>query len=323
MENAATGLGHGVMDRFGDIQAFVRVVEAGSISRAADQLNIAKSAISRRLRELEARLGVELLQRAPRAITVTDAGHAYYRRCVTILADLDEADAAVGAAHAELSGTLRLAVPVSFGRRHLAGPLLSFAQAHPHIRFEIDFNDRPVDLIADNVDLALRIGRMSDSDLIVRRLTRIRHCIAASPDWWAAHGLPQHPEDLKAHCSLRYLHAPGQEIWQYKAPQGRIGTVAVPVRLRAGNGDFLCDAAAAGLGVVMGPTFIVHHPIAQGRLVPALTDYSWSNVHLWAVYPPTRHLAPRIRALIDHLVAAFSGIPPWDRAMPALVAAQP
>ena len=301
------------MDELGNLRAYVRTVESASVSRAAEQLNIAKSAVSRRIRELERSLGSALLIRAGRSIRPTDVGQEFYERAVRILADLEEAQASARDSHAALAGLIRLTAPASFGTLHLPGPIREFRNRHPQIRFEIDMDDKRVDLMAGNVDLALRIGRLSDSDLISRQLTRIRHAVAASPAFWDKHGRPETPEDLSTLPALDYMGRPDAKAWSYKRPDGAVHAVRMAPQIRAGNGDFLCQLAASGMGVIMEPTFILHRFVASGALEPVLLDYNWSNTHLHALYMPTRHLSRRVRAFIDFLGETFSGTPAWDR----------
>lgn len=178
------------MDRLEGMQTFVRVVEAGSISGAADRMDIAKSAVSRRVAELEERLGVQLFRRTTRRLNLTDTGRSFYERCVAILADVEEAEQAVSEAHATLRGQLRVAVPMSFGLLHLRPAIMDFACANPEVRFDLDFNDRHVDLLAEGVDVAIRIAALSDSSLIARRLAPVTSVVCASPDYLAQHGEP-------------------------------------------------------------------------------------------------------------------------------------
>lgn len=303
------------MDRLESMETFIRVVEAGSISGAADRMDIAKSAVSRRIAELEERLGVQLFRRTTRRLNLTDTGRSFYERCVAIAADVEEAERAVSEAHGTLRGQLRVAVPMSFGLRHLRPAILAFARTNPEVTFDLDFNDRHVDLLAEGVDVAIRIAELSDSTLIARRLAPVASVVCASPDYLAQHGEPGTPADLVGHPCLVYGNAPDPQNWRYRGPDGAEGAVKVPVRLRANNGDFLAAAAIGGLGIARQPTFIVHEAIEQGQLVPLLTGYRWPTVYAYAVYPHTRHLSQRVRAFVDFLVERFAGVPYWDRCL--------
>ncbi len=301
------------MDKFEDIQAFIAVVDAGSFTAAAERLGSAKSAVSRRVSALEERLGVQLLHRTTRVQSLTQTGRSFYEHGTRILADLEEAEAAVQQEHGELRGTLRLALPLSFGVRHMCGPIASFSKQHPKVHFDLDLNDRRVDLIEDNFDLALRIGRLSDSSLIARRLFDVRAVVCASPNYLNLHGTPQSPDDLRDHQCLVYSNLADPNKWGFEDRDGNKGTVKVSRVMTASSGDFLANAAAHGMGVVIQPTFIASQAIRSGKLVPVLTDYSWPISPAYAVYPPTRHLSYRVRAFIDFLAEKFAGIPQWDR----------
>ncbi|UCG73661.1 MAG: LysR family transcriptional regulator [Chromatiales bacterium] len=299
------------MNRFDEMEAFVRIVEAGSLTAAADQLDVAKSAVSRRLAELERRLGVQLLNRTTRRVTLTDAGAAYYQRAVDVLAAVDDAESTVREASSAVSGRIRLAAPLSFGIAHLGPALRDFVALHPAIELDIDLNDRQVDLVAEGFDLAIRIAQLADSQLAARRLTCVQHAVLASPAWWAEHGTPATPEELTRHQGLEYSNAPASG-WAYRDVNGRKRAVQVPARLRASNGEFLRDAAIAGMGVIFQPTFITHQAIEAGQLVPTLTDYVWLRLDAWAVYPATRFLPQRVRTLVDFLAERFGDTPYWD-----------
>jgi len=301
------------MDKFEDIQAFVSVVEAGSFTAAASRLGTAKSAVSRRVSALEERLGVQLLRRTTRVLNLTQTGRSFYEHSTRILADLDEAEAAVQQEHGELRGSLRVALPLSFGVRHMCGPIAAFAKLHPKVQFDLDLNDRRVDLIEENVDVAVRIGHLQDSSLIARRLFDVRAVVCASPHYLNINGAVQSPDDLQDHQCLVYSNRSDPERWDYVDKDGNHDTVNVNVTMQASSGDFLTNAAAHGLGIVIQPTFIAADAIRRGNLVPVLTEYTFPISPAYAMYPPTRHLSYRVRAFIDYLAEKFSGTPQWDR----------
>jgi DNA-binding transcriptional LysR family regulator len=300
------------MDRFEDLQAFVAVVEAGSFTAAADRLDIAKSAISRRVSALEERLGVQLLRRTTRRLNVTDTGQSFYEHSARILADLEEAESAVAQEHGELRGTLRVALPLSFGIRHMCDPIADFNRRHPRVTFDLDLNDRRIDLLQEGMDVAIRIGRLADSSLIARRLFDARSIVCASETYLAQHGTPQTPYDLRTHQCLVYGNLAEPNVWAWTEKNGNRQRVDVNVAMTATSGDFLCAAAIQGLGIVMQPTFIAGAAISKGDLVPILTDYDWPITPAYAVYPPTRHLSYRVREFIDFLAGHFTGRPYWD-----------
>ena len=301
------------MDKFEDLQAFVAVVEAGSFTAAADRLNTAKSAVSRRVSALEERLGVQLLRRTTRVLNLTDTGQSFYEHSARILADLDEAEAAVLQEHGELRGTLRVALPLSFGVRHMCKPIAAFCKRHPGLKFDLDLNDRRIDLVEEGIDVAVRIAHLKDSSLIARKLFDATTVVAASPHYLHSHGTPQSPEELRDHDCLVYSNLPDPERCSWTDERGKQHTVDVRAAMRASSGDFLTNAAAHGLGIVIQPAFLASEAIRRGNLVPILRDVKWPTSPAYAVYPPTRHLSYRVRAFIDFLVERFSGTPQWDR----------
>ncbi|MGR8918299.1 MAG: LysR family transcriptional regulator [Gammaproteobacteria bacterium] len=299
------------MDRFEQMRNYVRVVDAGSITRAASLSHIAKSAVSRRLSELEERLGVQLINRTTRRMTLTEAGQRFYEHCNRLLGELEEAEAAVISQEAALSGRIRLAAPTVFGRRHLGPAIIDFMAEHPAIDFDIEFNDRHVDIVEEGFDLAVRIARLSDSGMIARRLATITAVIAASPAYWDKHGRPRRPAELAEHGCLQYSYQPAG-TWRYRAPDGEYDSVRLPVKMQANNGDFILDAAIAGHGVIRQPRFICHEAIAAGLLEPVLGDYQWLDVAAYAVYPATRHLPQRLREFVNFLAERWGDCPDWE-----------
>jgi len=300
------------MNPIEELQNFVRVVEAGSITAAAEQLGVAKSGVSRRLTQLENRLGAQLIKRTTRRSSLTDAGRSYYEGALKLLSDLDELDALVSGGECALEGRLKLAAPLSFGLAHLAPALEVFARQHPDVRFDIDFSDRQVDLVAQGVDLAIRIAELRDSSLKARRICPIRLILCASPGYLAEHGEPQTPEDLRQHSILHYDIGAGPVL---RLGDGRGGDLAIPVtpRLVANNGDFLRDMAIDGHGIVLTPSFIAWRALALGELVPVLSDHWPRPINAYAVYPQSRFLPRRARVLIDFLAERFGERPYWDQ----------
>jgi DNA-binding transcriptional LysR family regulator len=303
------------MDRLEEMRTFVGVVEAGSITGAAERLGIAKSAVSRRLADLEERLSVQLFRRTTRRMNLTDTGQSFYERCLRILADVEEAELAVSQEHGNLRGRLRVAVPLSFGLNHLGPAIDTFLRTHPGIEFDLDLNDRQVDLLAEGFDLAVRIADLADSTLIARRLAPVRHVVCASPAYLAEHGTPRSPSELAEHDCLIYANASSPGLWPYADSDGREGSVQVRARLRANNGECLRQAAEDGHGIVLEPSFIVYRSIEEGKLLPILTDFQWPIIYAHAVYPRTRHLSRRVRAFVDFLAERFAGVPYWDRCL--------
>ena len=294
------------------MNVFVRIVDAGGIGKAADQLGVAKSGISRRLVALETRLGVPLITRTTRSSSLTSIGREYYERAVKLIGDVSELNSLVTDQGASLEGQLRLAVPLSFGLAHLSPAIDIFARENPGLEINIEFSDRQVDLVEQGVDLAIRIADLKDSSLHARRICPIRLLLCASPSYLEKHGIPQRPEDLKAHQVLGYSLGSSHTI-RLRNGKGVERLVHTSARMTANNGDFLHDMALAGHGIVVLPTFIVWQSLAAQDLVPVLESYTPPTLNAWAVYPQSRYLSQRARRFIDFMVERFGENPYWDK----------
>ena len=278
-------------------------------------MQLAKSAVSRRLSELEARLGVELFHRTTRKLSLTDSGHELYQRCRQIMDDLSETESSVRDSHQEIRGQIRIAAPLSFGLMHLAPAIIDFKKQHPAITFDIDFNDREVDLIQEGFDLAVRIANLKDSSLMARKLAELSTVVCASPEYLNQYGEPKIPEDLKQHRCITYSYLNRPDQWQFSDKDGGMINVSVNQIIKVNNGEFMRDAATAGLGIIRQPTFIAFQDIAAGKLVPLLRDYQSPTINAYAIYPPTRHLSQRVRQFIDFLVERYAGKPCWEQCL--------
>ena len=300
------------MNQFEELQTFIQVVDTGSISRAADRLAVAKSAVSRRVSDLEQRLGVQLFRRTTRRLNLTDSGKSFYERASRILEDLKEAEIAVSQQHAALTGRLKIAAPLTFGLLHLGPAIVDFNKQHPDIQFDVDFNDRQIDILEEGFDMAVRIAELPDSSLIARKIAPVKLTLCASPDYLKNHGTPDKPQDLLNHRCLVYRNITDFNQWKFKDANGETVSVKVPIGISANNGDFLVTAAVAGQGIVLTPNFITYKSLASGELVPLLNQYQPSSINAYAIYPQTRHLSHRVRAFVDYLVSRFEGVPYWD-----------
>lgn len=300
------------MDRFEEMSTFVRVVDTGSLSAAAQRMDIAKSAVSRRLADLESRLGVQLLNRTTRRINLTESGRQFYQRCQSILAELEDSEQQVADVHTKLSGTIRIAAPLSFGIQHLSPVLDDFLKEHPELNLDLNLNDHMTNLMDEGVDLGIRIGTLQDSSLVARRLAPSRLVLCASPAYLRQYGEPQHPEDLKHHMGLSYSNVPDSQLWKFIQPDGSQISVQVPIRMRANNGDVLLQAAIDDLGIIASTTFIAYKAINSGKLKAILCDYKIKEVAVYAIYPAQRHLPTRVRVLIDYLAECFGDNPYWE-----------
>ena len=301
------------MDKFEDLRAFVQVVESGNLTRAAKSLQVATSAVSRRIKDLEGRLGTQLLQRTTRQMRLTSSGEVFHARAREILQALEEAEAEAGDSARALSGPLRIAAPLSFGQAHLTGILIDFAREHSGVHLDVDLSDRYVDLVSEGYDLAVRIGRLKDSSLVSRKLAEVRMVAVASPEFWKRHGMPGRPRDLSGLPALRYSASSqvGDKLRCRDAGGDRY-EITVDWVMSATNGELLCHAAIAGLGFAIEPSFIVRDAVIRGELVPALLDCHWPTAPIQMVYPETRHLTARARAFIEFTAARIGSRPAWE-----------
>jgi DNA-binding transcriptional LysR family regulator len=298
------------MSRISAITAFTKVVSTGSFTTAAAELDVSKSHVSKRVAELEDRLGVRLLNRTTRSLALTEVGATFYDRCLRILADLEEAERSVMELQTTPAGTLRLSAPMTFGARYLAPLLSEFMTLHASLLLDADFSDRYVDLIDEGYDLALRISSaLPDSTLVARKLARTEGVVAASPGFLERYGAPSHPRDLRDLPVCRYSLTANETSWTFERGDERV-TVRIDGRVRANNGEVLVEAACHGLGVVAAPDFLLARALAEGRLVRILEEWGQADFALWAVYPHNRHLSAKVRLLVDFLAARLSP-EPW------------
>ncbi|MBX8824032.1 LysR family transcriptional regulator [Ochrobactrum sp. SFR4] len=299
------------LDRMGDIIAFVRTADARSFTVAAEQLGLSRSAVGKRIARLEERLGLRLLHRTTRSVGLSDEGAAFYDRCQRILADLDEAEAAMATRREEPRGRLRIDVPFSFGRLHILPVLHRFMAMWPELAVNVSFNDRYIDLIDEGIDLAIRIGGADDSRLMARTLAPHRLVTCATPAYLEAHGVPSAIEDLAAHSCLAFMHAGRPADWRFLA-DGKMRTLPVHGRFCAGNAEALRDGVLAGYGIGQLATFLVGEDVRAGRLIPVLKAFTAEGEPIRAVYPSPRHLSPKVRRFIDLIVESWSPLPDWD-----------
>jgi len=303
------------MNKFSDLEAFTAVVESGSFSAAGERLGIAKSAVSRRVSQLERHLGSQLLHRTTRRLSLSDAGKNFYQRAVQILADLDEAEQSVTDETTELRGLIKLAAPLSFGLSHLSNSIFDFLSEHPAIELNMDLNDRNINLVEDGFDMALRIGDLQDSTLVAKRLGTMRQITCASPSYLQQHGEPRHPDDLKHHVGHQYSNISYKKQWSYITEEGKSVFAQPQIRIRVNNGEALAAAAVAGMGITKGPTFILGRLIKEGKLRRVLNNYPSPSMGIYAVYPPGRLLPRRIQAFSDFLAGRFGDHPYWDEGL--------
>jgi DNA-binding transcriptional LysR family regulator len=300
------------IDRMKDISLFVHVAEAKSFTAAAERTGLSRSAVGKSIVRLEDRLGVRLLQRTTRSVSLTDEGAAFHERCVRLLAELDEAEMAM-LSHAQAPrGRLRLDLPVSFGRLHVLPIVSSFMCKWPEISVSTSFGDRYVDLIDEGVDLAIRIGGSEDSRLMTRFLAAHRLVTCASPEYFEMRAMPQTIDQLADHSCLAFIHGGRPVEWRFNE-NGQPRSVAISGRFAATNAEALRDATLAGYGIARLATFLISDELRAGRLVPVLQRYDADGPPIRAVYPSSRHLSPKVRTFIDELLEAWRPDPRWDQ----------
>jgi DNA-binding transcriptional LysR family regulator len=298
-------------DALQEITVFARIVATGSLSAAARDLGLSPALVSRRLAGLEARLGVRLINRTTRSLHLTDEGVAYHDTCTRVLAEIEEADAAVSAGRAEPRGILRVALPASFGNQHVAPLVPQFAQRYPDVQLALSLSDRNVNLVEEGFDLAIRIADLADSSLAARRLAPNRRVVCASPAYLRRHGTPRTPEDLAQHNCLATDFSMN---WDYRGPDGKPGSVRVSGRYACDNWEVLREWALAGMGIALKSTWDVRRHLEDGSLVSLFPGYTFAtDVAIYAVYPHRRHLPAKTRAFIEFLAESFGPEPYWDR----------
>lgn len=292
-----------------DVKALLAVAEAGGFSRAAEQMAVSKSVVSRRVSRLEQDLGARLLTRRTRGVVMTEAGETLRSRARQAFDELDEALGDAARHEGELTGLLRVTAPISFGAAHLSALVAEFMVAHPKLALDISYSDRQVDILAERFDVAVRMGALIDSTLVARRIAPLRVAVLASPGYLAAHGTPQRPRDLSSHECIVYS-VPDGDLWRFRDGE-RFTSVRIGGRLRSDNSEAMREAAIAGVGIVGLPTFMLGDAVATGALVPLLTTFPITERGLFAVRPPGPAPA-KTRAFIDALVARFGPEPSWD-----------
>lgn len=290
------------------IRAFVQVFDAGGFSAAARQHGRSKALLSKYVTDLEDYLGVRLMNRTTRRLSLTEAGEAYYREASSLLQQLDDLDATIADQTTEPRGMLRVSAPRNFGERTLAPAIFAYLEKFPKVTLDLRLEDRYVDLVDEGIDVALRISTMTDSSLIARKISEIRHIICAAPSLIAQHGLPRAPEDLRSLPCVIDTNMAGHTNWRF-VDKGRPISVHVSGPVRVNSPVAAMHAALHGLGFAVLPSYLAEPSIAAGRLVPVLVEQMPEGPSLQAVYPHRRHLAGKVRALIDHLVDWFATNP--------------
>jgi len=293
------------MDRFTSMAVFVRAVDRGGFAAAAQETGLSATMVGLHVKALEDRVGARLLNRTTRRQSLTEVGRLYYERCKQILADVADADASADELRAAPRGRLRVTAPVSFGVHALTPAIADYLARYPEVEVDLALSDRPIDLIEEGYEVAIRIGALDDSSLIARRLAPYRMVICASPDYLARHGEPRAPADLAQHNCLGFSYWRSGGLWRFETP-GAEGSVRVRGTLEINNGEALKVAARHGLGVIMQPQVLLAEDIAAGRLVPILTDSTLPSRPVHAVWLPDRRPTPKLRTFIDFIADRFA-----------------
>jgi len=291
------------MDKFDAIRAFVAVVDAGSFVGGADRLQISKAVVSRLVGELEEHLGVRLLHRTTRKLSLTSEGDTFVGRCRSVLLELQEAEDDVSHRSAQARGVLRVNVPVSYGLSHLAALWPEFMRMHPEVILEVTLSDRVVDLVEEGYDLAVRIGRLESSTLVSRRLSDTRMVLCASPAYIKTNSSLSHPEDLRHHRVLAYSLLSSGDQWLFTSvidPKRQVSVRITPV-MRTNNGDTCRAAALRDQGIVLQPDFLIGDDIKAGRLIELMSEWQAGELGIYAVYPSRQYLSGKVRLLVDYL----------------------
>lgn len=298
------------MDSIREIRSFIEVVEANSFVGAAEVNGLSKQAVSRHVLELERRLGLRLLNRTTRRLSLTTEGRAYFQRVKELVDELDGLEQELASGSAEPIGRLRVAAPLTFGILQLAPLWGPFLERYSRISLEVDLNDRVVDLVEEGYDLAIRIMDLPSSQLVSRKLASTRLVLCASPDYLKVHGKPATPEELKNHRVISYSYLTTGDEWELIGPDGTLTRVRLRSRLHTNSGDTCRAAALANQGIVYQPEFLVAADLQAGRLVKLLTDFQGREIGIHAIYASREHLPMKTRLLVDYLASALSE-PPW------------
>jgi len=295
-----------------DIAAFVCVVQTGSFTAAAEQLNTSKSVISKYITRLEDRLGVKLLARTTRRLTLTEIGRTFYEGARQGLETIDNAEEAVSFLQGKPRGTIKINAPLSFGALHIAPTLEEFINSYPEVLVDLRFEDRQIDMIKDGFDLTVRITNQLEGNLTARRIAPCHHALVAAPGYLAKHGTPKEPEDLPAHNVVTYQYQQSPWEWEFTADKSKPRRIAVSGSVQMNNSLAIREAVLAGVGISRMPTFAVGEDIKAGRLIQLLPKYALLELSIYLVFPGRHHMAPKIRAFIDYMVKRMEGRPTWD-----------
>lgn len=295
------------MDRLQAMEMFVRVVETGSFSKAAREFSTTQPTVTKQVAAIEQRLKVRLLNRNTRGVSLTEPGTLYYDKCKTILREAEEADSIVRLRQGQAQGLLRVGSSVAFGRRVVVPLVLEFMAQHPQLQVDLSFEDRYTDLVAQGIDVAIRLGKLADSSLGARHLGANPWVLVASPRYLKKHGAPRRPADLSAHGTLIYSSVQGNDVWRVVTPRGEAVSVPVTARLRSNNLSAVLAAARANMGVAALPWYVAAESLAAGRVVEVLRGHALPEQEIHAVYPSPKLVPGKVQALVAFLQGRFDG----------------
>jgi DNA-binding transcriptional LysR family regulator len=301
------------MDRLTGMGVFVAAVEEGSFAAAARRFGLSAAMAGKHVSAIEAELNARLMQRTTRRLSLTDTGQTYYERCKRILEAYDEANREAREAQGSVRGTLRIAAPVTFGAMHLGEVVARYLHDHPQVNVDVLLGDQYVDLIDAGVDVAIRIGRLRDPNLVTRPIARCRMVLCASPVYLERNGTPRTAADLASAPRLAFSEAVSAGDWTLRDAKKRPHVIDGPCRMAANNTQMLLASAVAGAGIAFGPTFVFGAHLQRGELTELLPHLHADDLTIQAVYPSARRIALKVRRLVDYLDQAFGDDPPWDR----------
>jgi DNA-binding transcriptional LysR family regulator len=302
------------MDRLQAMEMFVRVVETGSFSKAAGEFGTTQPTVTKQVAATETRLKVRLLNRNTRGVSLTESGALYYERCKSIVRDAEAADNIAQIRQSQAQGLLRIGTSVAFGRRVVTPLALDFMAEHPQVKVDLSFEDRYTDLVAQGLDVAVRMGKLADSALGARFLGMNPWVIVAAPKYLKKHGTPKRPTDLSSHNALVYSSVQGDDVWRVVSTRGEAVTVPVTGRLRSNNLSAVLAAARSGLGVAALPLYVAHASLAAGQVVEVLKGHALPEQEINAVFPSPKLVPGKVQAFVAFLQGRFGGR--WWEAMP-------
>ncbi len=299
------------MDKITGMTVFTRIAKSGSFTSAAEELGMSRAMVTKHIMHLESSLGVRLLNRTTRHLSLTEVGRAYLERCLIILAEIEETEAAVTQLQSEPKGTLRISAPPYFGSKHLIPAIVDYNRQFPDVHFDVVLHSGIIDLIEESIDLAIRLDNLNDSSLVSRNLAVSQLILCASPDYLKSHGMPRHPDDLERHNCLINTGLPPRDIWKFS--DGKIQkSFRVNGSMRSNIAGAVRSAAINGMGLAVLPSYMIGEELKTGRLVQVLKAYPVASVNIHAVYPHRKYLSTKVRTFLDFLWRRMQPKPYWD-----------